>query len=370
MANLEAGTAQRIDGLDALRGMAALGIVAVHAVYMFPLGPAIPRFMGYLVLGVPLFFIISAFSMSAAYRTGLRDVAGLRCYALRRIFRIVPLFYLMLFAWLAYFDHLGSPARDPVEIFANLTFTFSIFPTLQTSIVPAGWSIGVEMLFYLFFPMILLDRRIVVACAFLMGSLLLAWQHNIPTPEVAPGYFYWTHPLTNAPYFCVGVLLWRVMAALPRQGCPILARALLVLSGLVAGCMAAFGPAITAELTYSQPVPLALIIGWGGAFAALVLSQALHPEPFLVNRTTRFLGKISYSLYLSHPLLIYASSLPLLVAGRIGVPAMTAPVVVLVVAVPAILLASVLYAVVEAPFMALGRRLTADTVAAADAETR
>jgi peptidoglycan/LPS O-acetylase OafA/YrhL len=265
----------------------------------------------------------------------------------------------MLFAWLAYFEHLGSPSRSLAEILANLTFTFSIVPSMQTSLVPAGWSIGVEMLFYAAFPLLLLNRGIKVALGFLVVSLLLAWNYNSGVEEsVRPNQF-WTHPLTNAPYFCFGILLYRVMEALPPQRGPLLARALLLLAVVMGAGMLAFGPVVNIAQTQTLPVPLPLIIGWGLAFGTLVLSQALYPEPFLVNRTTRFLGRISYSLYLSHPLLIYATGLPPLVAAWVGVPVLTAPLVILTVMILAIPLAWVLFKAIEAPFIAMGRRLTA-----------
>jgi peptidoglycan/LPS O-acetylase OafA/YrhL len=169
-------------------------------------------------------------------------------------------------------------------------------------------------------------------------------------------YHFWTHPLTNAPYFCCGILIWRLMVALPPQRGPRLARLLLLFAGLAGAGMLAFGPDVAMNL----PVPVLLILGWGFTFSALVLSQALHPEFFLVNRATLFLGSISYSLYLSHPLLIYASGLPPLIAGSVTVPALTAPLVVLVVLVFAIPLAWVLFWAVETPFIAAGRRLTAN----------
>ncbi len=361
-------SAQRIEGLDALRGIAALGVVAVHSVNMFPIGPGVPNWITSLVLGVPLFFVISAFSMSTAYADGLNSRVALRRYWLRRLFRIAPLFYVILFAWLAYFDHLGSHSRPLAEILANLTFTFSLVPSMQISLVPAGWSIGIEMLFYAAFPLLLLNRGIIVATGFLLVSLLLAWNYNSGIEEAVRPYQFWTHPLTNAPYFCFGILLWRVLAALPLQRRPLLARAFLFLAVLTGAGMLAFGPVINSAQTSTLPVPMTLILGWGLAFGALVLSQALHPEALLVNRVTRFLGRISYSLYLSHPLLIYASGLPPLVAGWIGIPALTAPLVILAVATLAIPLAWLLFTIIEAPCIEMGRRIT--TRAAASEATK
>ncbi len=244
------GTA-RLEAVDSLRGIAATGVVIVHSLAMFDLGPTGVIGIGYLVLGVPLFFVISAFSMSLAYDGGIATAAAWKRYALRRFFRIAPLFYVMLAVWLVYYHHLGSPFGGIGMLATNLTFIFGI---TQDGIVPAGWSIGVEQ-------------------------------------------------------------------------------------------------------TYSLPVPLSLVTGWSLAFFLIVLSQSLGATVLLDNRVTRFLGKISYSLYLSHPFVIYATGIPLLVKGWLGAPtlALAVPLVTLALAVP---VALALYHLIERPFMSLGRRLT------------
>ncbi len=42
------------------------------------------------------------------------------------------------------------------------------------------------------------------------------------------------------------------------------------------------------------------------AFGLLLLSLSLYQNKLLVNRVTRFYGKISYSVYLVHPVLVYS----------------------------------------------------------------
>jgi peptidoglycan/LPS O-acetylase OafA/YrhL len=88
----------------------------------------------------------------------------------------------------------------------------------------------------------------------------------------------------------------------------------------------------------------------------------LRPTAIIVNSATNFLGKISYSLYLSHPLLIYASGLTIWAASIAPLPWMVVPVVTLVTAAAAIPLAWFLFTFVEAPFIAIGRRATTKQV--------
>jgi peptidoglycan/LPS O-acetylase OafA/YrhL len=356
--------AARIGGLDALRGLAATGVVAVHAMLILPIGDGIGLWMLYFVLGVPLFFIISAISLSAAYQNTLATRADLKRYAIRRFFRIAPLFYIMLVAWILYYSSLGGSAGRPEAILANILFVFSLIPKLQTSIVPAGWSIGVEMMFYAVFPLLVWRSGIRSALAALVVFGTASWALNTYPYGDMPRYFFWTHPLTNAPYFCLGLVVWRVYVRLQHSKRAALSPVLLGLGVALALGMIQFGPAISRTQTQDLPVPMLLIFGWGAAFSLIVLSQALRPTVVLVNPVTAFMGKISYSLYLSHPLLIYASGITIWAASLAPAPSLVIPFVVSMTLAVAIPLAWLLYVIVEAPFIAIGRRLTARSTGA------
>jgi peptidoglycan/LPS O-acetylase OafA/YrhL len=119
-----------------------------------------------------------------------------------------------------------------------------------------------------------------------------------------------------------------------------------------------FGPVVDGQAVRVQPVPIELVAGWGLAFALLVLSQAMHPTILLVNPITKFLGKISYSLYLMHPLLIWSTGLTPWAARLTDDRNLVIPIVATVTLAVAVPIAYVLYVTVEAPFMSLARRLT------------
>lgn len=355
-------TAPRFHGIDALRGIAASLIVVIHAVHILPLDPGISRsfggFLGYMVMGVPLFFIISAFSMSAAYAGGFAGSGDLGRYAIRRLCRIVPLFYVMLAAWLGYFHVLGSPPKDGATLLANLTFTFSLFPQMQTSIIPAGWSIGVEMVFYAVFPLLIMIRGVGAGVVMVVASFAASWAWNQPLAGEVPSFYYWTHPVTNAPYFALGLLGWRLLPWLAAQDGRRVAPILLA-GGLAAvALMVAFGPVVSNQQVVILPVPPVLIAGWGVGLAAIMLSQALRPAKLIVNPVTAFLGQISYSLYLLHPLVIYSTGITVWIAGQIASPRLAFLCFVVAVFAVTVPLAWLLYRLVEAPFITLGRHLT------------
>ncbi len=344
---------QRVHGLDALRGIAASAVVFVHAVQIHPLGVDYKNWgIDYFSMGVPLFFLISAMSMSLAYPKGV-SFDRIWAYALRRFFRIAPLFYLMLCAWL----YIGVQAETGT-IIRNMTFLFGFVPSEQTSLVPAGWSIGVEVIFYLLFPFFWAWRNIWAALSlFLLACLGWAAVNYNGQGEV-PDYYYWTSFFTNAPYFALGLIVWCIYRLTPASFARPLGYFTLAagLAGLI--YMFQFGPVLDDAQKMYKPVPLEFVLGWGAASASLALSQALRPVSLLYNSATRFLGKISYSLYLTHPFLIYKTSLTRWAATLSDNPDLVVPVVCAITLAVTIPVATVIYYAVEVPFMRFARHLT------------
>jgi peptidoglycan/LPS O-acetylase OafA/YrhL len=118
---------------------------------------------------VPLFFALSAFSLLYGYSSRLFEAESLQRFYVRRLFRILPLFYVMLAIYVCLEKILGSDLSNS-EILLNITFLFPFLPGKHESIVWAGWSLGVEWLFYATFPIFaLLARRITLsAVAFIL----------------------------------------------------------------------------------------------------------------------------------------------------------------------------------------------------------
>lgn len=346
---------ERVEGLDALRGIAACAIVILHATYIHDIGVPQSVFVKFFAMGVPLFFIISAFSMSFRYKSGFSDRGSLTDFAIRRFARIAPLFYVMIAAWLAYISWMGLPTPSVEKHLLSMTFLFSLTPGSQLSVVPAGWSIGVEMLFYAAFPM-LVRLRSIAACslAIILSIIAYTWFSTLVAEPRA--YFYLTHPITNASYFLFGILAYRIYESISDGRRALVAKTCLVLSVVGVAIAIAVHPKIGAETAmYTPPRPTSIAI-WGAAFMALVLSQALKPTSFLVNRSTLFLGLVSYSVYLVHPLLIHASPLtPLLhnweVAWQIKVA--TAGSIALI---ASLVVGSALHRFVEIPGQMIGKR--------------
>ena len=175
-----------LPGIHGLRGLAAIGVVLYHLIHIAGLKPPfafdfISRDFGY---SVHLFFILSAYSLMCSTELKVGQPNWLANYFIKRFFRIAPLFYLMIFSFVV----VGS-SRDITNLILNLTFTFGLNPS--SGIVWGGWSVGVEMIFYLIFPIFLLLIRshktalifliisIIVSCA-LRSSLHFEYMNSDP----------------------------------------------------------------------------------------------------------------------------------------------------------------------------------------------
>ena len=305
----------RLPGLDALRGYAAVMVLMLHATKIFPI--TLPYswniFLAYCTYGVPLFFVISAFSL--AYGYSFKTIGKWKFdFAVKRFFRIAPLFYTMLLAWTLYKAAIGSPSFTFIEYILNLTFTFGLTQSYNLSIVPAGWSIGVEMIFYAFFPFIITKTNsLPLAAAAFAASMLVSFVINFILIQagVESMLFYWTNLFTNAPYFFAGILAYHLWERLSKTShASTFARISLFISVSIIICIISQQLMLTRDFNKEPPTIFA-VFAWATAFSLLILSQTLEYNKIVSNKLMLFLGQISFSLYLIHPLIIYASGVSL-----------------------------------------------------------
>jgi peptidoglycan/LPS O-acetylase OafA/YrhL len=341
----------RFEGLNALRGLAAASVVAYHTVALNNLAiPLVSTGVIYrLGMAVPLFYMLSAFSLSLGYYGRLNTVDGVVGYGVRRFLRIAPLFYAVLPIWLCVMAFKFHQAPNLTAIVGNLTFLFNLVPGLQESIAWAGWSVGVEMIFYGLLPLIFLAARgwrssLALYAASIVAAI--AFQHVF----AAKGSFAYMSIVSQLPHFMAGLVAFHVY----RTG--VLARfadkawVLLAAGVAIWPLMALFklDQLKVAGVDVEQYV-IAL------AFPLIVLSQVLSPSRLIVNRLTLYVGQRSFGVYLLHPLAILAAQSLIQglseIYGVVGVPIGMA--LVLFLAVGA---AAVSYALIEAPCMNLGRR--------------
>jgi exopolysaccharide production protein ExoZ len=147
----------RITNLDQLRGIAILAVICIHVSARFPSNINLLDFILSLgAYGVQLFFFISAFTMCHVWnaRKNTPDIKYIFYKA--RVLRIIPLFWMAII-----FYGLERAFFHPTKIPSSLDYILTAFslhtfyPTSFNNVVPGGWSIGIEMTFYLVFPFLM-----------------------------------------------------------------------------------------------------------------------------------------------------------------------------------------------------------------------
>jgi peptidoglycan/LPS O-acetylase OafA/YrhL len=144
----------RLAGFDGLRGLAAVGVLVLHATDL-ALGPhrAAHDVTAQLQSGVQIFFVLSAFLLARPFVRAVlerRPLPGIRTYARSRLLRIIPAYWVALVASTLILGtgHMHS-AKDWL---AQLTLTQIYSVDQMARGISVAWTLSVEVTFYLMLP--------------------------------------------------------------------------------------------------------------------------------------------------------------------------------------------------------------------------
>jgi exopolysaccharide production protein ExoZ len=289
---------QSLLSIQVLRACAALAVTIEHiAGYEFArqygLPDALPHFK-FGRAGVDLFFVISGFVMVYASESYFGRPRAPQEFFLRRLARIVPLYWLttsiVLVYLLAQYRGLAVVKFSPESVVAS--YLFIPYPQLDGYMAPVhgvGWTLNYEMFFYACFCLALLfARQTGVVFVSVMLVALVTLNHFWPLPGPLG---YWAEPLILE--FIFGMLIalgWRAGFRIARAW----------VAGIVlVACLALVGS------DYWPDVPRVVALGVPSAFIVGALAVADYTaKAGPVWRGLSFLGDASYSLYLVHSLAI------------------------------------------------------------------
>jgi peptidoglycan/LPS O-acetylase OafA/YrhL len=293
-----------------------LRAVAIGAVLLFHAGVGWAQ-GGF--IGVDVFFVISGFLITGLLvreweRSGRIDLVAF--YA-RRFRRLLPAALLVIVVTLAASWLVLSELRFPSVALdgaasalyvSNIRFASESIDYLGAETAPSPllhfWSLGVEEQFYLFWPLLVLVtvrlltlRRLWVMVAMTAAislTLALVWT------DVAAPVAFFSLP-TRAWQLGAGALLALGILRLPSRT-PAWVASVVALAGLAT--IAAGVLVITAETPYPGTAALIPVLGTVLVIAGMIHAPGL-PSRVLSTRFPRFLGRISYALYLWHwPILV------------------------------------------------------------------
>ena len=291
------GGKKHLPGIHGLRAVAALLIVAVHVCVQnkpwLEVPPSLGASLSHMGLGVHLFFVISIFSLLHSYERATEHEGWIIAYGIRRVFRIAPLFYLIIF-----YNYLNnsSSLKDAI---INILFIFNFVPGMHYSAVAAGWTIGVEVPVYLMLPFMILKFRTLVQVTLLTiigGIISVTARLLLSHISVLGDYVYFALP-SNIAVFGLGALAYHLVKVYSLNA--------FFRRAIVTGSIFSLIALTTIPSGYPLSAPRLDILLWSISFGLLCMWQAIRPSHVLSGRPIQWIGERSYSIYLLHPLIVY-----------------------------------------------------------------
>jgi peptidoglycan/LPS O-acetylase OafA/YrhL len=319
-------TTAHIPELDGVRGIAILMVVVFHA-FLFihcPMLGVISKLASYGFAGVDLFFVLSGFLITGILLNAKVRPGYFRNFYAKRALRIWPLFYLLLLVSFGlvpmlilhahvFMDELAYlQSRSPlvyILLIQNVWYAGKTGPVMLSM----TWSLAIEEQFYIVWPWLVLfcsRRRLacILAAIFVISPLLRLWAsvHGVSADAIRFGTWFRLDGLSlgaliavycKSAYFSVRRIKWVAVAAL-AMGVP-------ASLWFLAGHSQALWP-----LGWSM---ISLASLGGVAFAIWCCrADSILGAPLRAS-WLRYIGQVSYCLYLVHTPIYYVLASKLVV---------------------------------------------------------
>ena len=279
--------------LDGLRGIAAIVVLIGHATATID-GATL---FGMKKIAVWFFFMLSGFVIARAYEDRLNSGDSLRTFMIARIIRLHPMLVLGTLLGVLWFGGvLGTMTfdlRNSASVMAGLiglpgpkvTFNWSRFP-----LNPPEWSLFLEFLMYFLFAILfrhLNNTRLLLIALFgflmFMTTTLIADDQELPIHHLLFGAI---------ATFSMGIYISRFiktrsLARVPNSSFFLLAAIIVATAAIPAQFFQ-----ITTAVTISVVMPAIIVL-------AIRSDNRKHDQLY------RWLGEISYPLYITHIIVVY-----------------------------------------------------------------
>lgn len=284
--------AKKYEYIDSLRGIAILLVILVHVGYVIPgnrsfFPPLLEKIIFDGAYGVHLFFIVSALTLMMSHYNRLNESNPTRNFFIRRFFRITPLFYLAIiyFTLIVPFIFGTRAIGETVNIgklIASFLFIDPYIPGYRDGYVPGGYTISIEFIFYLIVPFLCSRiRNLNSSLIFMLASLVLSMGYTHFSGDSMPhkSLFF------QLPVFSFGFLVyWWDRDSSKDISVWVTLSIMFFIFFLYYG------------------VPNHFIFGFALMF--LVITLMKRPLGLLSNRVLSAIGKVSYSMYIFHFVII------------------------------------------------------------------
>jgi peptidoglycan/LPS O-acetylase OafA/YrhL len=354
---------ERFEYIDSLRAIAALLVVWLHTSEIFvkiaqPSSQdglySVANFFDFGRIGVVIFFAISGFVIPSSL-SGNR-IEGARSFLIKRFFRMYPLYWLSIPFGLITSWYIWGKDISVVSILWN--FTMVQEAAGHPSIQGLYWTLQTELVFYA-----------LCVALFLAGALRSVWvlgglafmftvAHLGPPVLAVLGVYIPSIPSPTLVTMCLnlGVMFWGALfrSWIEQRSFPAMAK--LALFGYVAAwcCLMLYAIKMfsvnDAYWKLCAPYAIGVLL-----FGALAIIKKVT-SAWLV-----WLGTISYSIYLFHPVVMYTVSRMVQVSNMDWIKGWTTGSYMLLTVVLTILLSAITYRCIESPAIRLGSLLSKRT---------
>ncbi len=359
---------KRISQLDGIRGIAILLVLIWHYIQNQIINVAqdetllyyFARVLSLTWSGVDLFFVLSGFLITGILIENHKSDNYFTVFYIRRICRILPLYYLLLilffsisfsrfstkpeFSWLFY---------DPFPLLSYATFTQNILMGIRGDFGPQWlaitWSLAVEEQFYLFIPLLI---RYVHPKRVFFVLLLIIFAAPV-FRGMYPDFF----TFVNTPFRADSLLSGCVLAIAVRS--PMFIRLVNQHKDFLISLFIIFLCGAGVMTIRPQLFGIFNHFWLAGLYSLFILITLVFADSvfgkILSNKILVYLGTLSYGIYMFHQIVSG------LLHGFIGgsVPHITTYVDLIITVVSlclTLLLAALSYRYVELPFLKFGHR--------------
>ena len=294
-----------LKGLNGIRAIAAMAVVCSH------IGLSLPEFgfswslsSDLAANGVSMFFSLSGFLITYLLLLE-RDrfkVISIKNFYIRRVLRIWPLYYFFVLLCIVALLNFAPSQLSPALWFyfflsANVPFAFGFAIPVLTHY----WSLGVEEQFYLFWPWIVRRSQSLLKWLLIAFGVFMIMKVACRYVDATTAY-HWPYQVMHTFRFdcmmigAMGAVLYfnnnksffRILCSIPAQVAAWLAILLMVLNKFH-----------IASITDAELVAVITVV--------LIVNLSSNPKTLinLEKPLFDFLGKISYGIYVYHPLIIF-----------------------------------------------------------------
>lgn len=299
----------RFRAVDSFRGMAAIMVILFHLQHLDLLaGNAFVRKSD---IFVDFFFVLSGFVMTHSNYKKINELSDVQPFVVRRFKRLYPLHLFTLILVLLfeifryvvdhYVVHLSNPVFAPNKswpaFISNLTLTQSLGLFNEVTWNGPSWSISVEFYTYIIWALalVLFRKNLLAMCT--VSFALLAWFIGSHHGNIIYTYDYGLFRCLYS--FLIGMLAYKLNRQLPLQLPKWQFSVLEVgLFGLTIFLVSSFTHAESWLMPFLFAVVIIVFSREAGVFSTLLATDRLE-----------FLGRLSYSYYLNHTVVLAALDL-------------------------------------------------------------